>query len=105
MAHDNEVTRRAVADWPQVKSGPLVTGGILIGIGALVALAGAAVAGTHVIAATRAWINELETPPSQLARLRWEQAKTSAAAGVTSWQDHPNSKIHLARRASSGVPS
>jgi hypothetical protein len=37
---------------PQVRSGPLVAGGILTGIGAVVALAGVAVAGTHVLAAT-----------------------------------------------------
>jgi hypothetical protein len=105
MANDNEVTRQAAADWPQVRSGPLVTGGILIGVGALVALAGMAVAGTHVVAATRAWVKELETPPGQLARLRWEQAKTAAAAGAATWQEHPNAKVRLARRASSaGLP-
>jgi hypothetical protein len=106
MANDNEVPRQAAADWPQVRSGPLVTGGILIGIGALVALAGAAVAGTHVVAATRAWVKELETPPGQLARLRWEQAKTAAAAGAATWQEHPNAKVRLARHASSArLPS
>ena len=42
--------------WPQVRSGPLVAGGILTGIGAVVAMAGVAVAGGHVVAATRAWI-------------------------------------------------
>jgi hypothetical protein len=42
------------------------------------ALAGAAVAGTQVVAATRAWVEELETPPDQLARLKWDQAKAAA---------------------------
>ena len=100
MANDNEVTRQAAADWPQVRSGPLVTGGILIGVGALVALAGMAVAGTHVVAATRAWVKELETPPSELARLKWEQAKTAAASGAATWRDHPNAKVGLLRRSS-----
>ena len=88
-------------NWPQVRSGPLLVGGILIGIGAVAAMAGAAVAGTHLAAATRAWIKELETPPSQLARLKWEQAKAAAASGAATWQDHPNAKIGLARRSSS----
>ena len=100
MANDNEITR-PTADWPQVRSGPLVAGGVLIGIGAVVALAGAAVAGTHVVAATRAWAKELETPPGQLARLKWEQAKTAAAAGAATWQGHPNAQIRLVRRTSS----
>jgi hypothetical protein len=101
MAYDDEVTGQQAGKWPQVRSGPLVVGGILIGIGAVVAMAGLAVAGTHVAAATRAWIKELETPPGELARLKWEQAKTAAASGATTWREHPNAKIGLARRGSS----
>lgn len=86
--------------WPQVRSGPLVVGGILVGVGAVVAFAGLAVAGSHVFAATRAWVKELETPPSELARLKWEQAKTAAASGAATWRDHPNAKVGLARRNS-----
>jgi hypothetical protein len=81
-----------------VNSGPLITGGVLIGIGAVVAFAGLAVAGTHLVVATRAWIQELETPPSELARLKWEQAKTAAATGASTWRDHPNAKVRLTRR-------
>ncbi len=97
MANDATDSQPAGA-WPQLQSGPLIAGGILIGIGAVVALAGLAVAGTHVVAATRAWIKELETPPSELARLKWEQAKTAAASGATTWREHPNAKVRLARR-------
>ena len=101
MANDNMTDSQPTGNWPQVRSAPLVVGGILIGIGAVVAMAGAAVAGAHLAAATRAWIKELETPPSQLARLKWEQAKSAAASGAATWRDHPNNKIGLARRASS----
>jgi hypothetical protein len=86
--------------WPQVQSGPLVAGGVLVGVGALIALIGAAVAGGHVISAVRAWVKELETPPSELARLKWEQAKSAAASGATTWRDHPNAKVGIARRSS-----
>jgi hypothetical protein len=101
MANNDGTAGRPAANWPEVRFGPLVAGGILIGIGAVVAMAGAAVAGTHVIAATRAWIKELETPPGQLARLKWEQAKTAAAAGAATWQEHPNARVRLVRRDSS----
>ena len=40
MASNDEAASRATGDWPQVRSGPLMTGGILIGIGAAIALAG-----------------------------------------------------------------
>jgi hypothetical protein len=94
----NDVETQSAGSWPQVNSGPLITGGILLGIGAVVAFAGLAVAGTHLVAATRAWIQELETPPSELARLKWEQAKTAAATGASTWRDHPNAKVRLVRR-------
>jgi hypothetical protein len=104
MAHDKGAPEPARSQtdrlgWPQVRSGPLVAGGILTGIGAVVAMAGVTVAGTHVVAATRAWIKELETPPGQLARLRWEQAKTAAAAGAATWRGHPNAQARLVRPA------
>jgi hypothetical protein len=85
--------------WPQLKSGPFITGGVLIGIGAMVALAGLAIAGSHVVAATRTWIKELEIPPGELAKLKWQQAKTAAASGVSTWREHPNAKVRLVRRA------
>jgi hypothetical protein len=84
--------------WPEVQSGPLITGGVLIGIGAVVALAGMAIAGSHLVAATRTWVKELEIPPGELARLKWEQAKTAAASGAATWREHPNAKARLVRR-------
>lgn len=84
---------------PEVRSGPLIVGGVLIGVGAVVALTGLAVAGVHLVAATRAWVEEMEIPPSQLAKLKWEQAKTAAASGASSWREHPNAQVRLVRRA------
>jgi len=101
MAYDDATDSQPAGNWPEVRSGPLLVGGILIGVGAVVAMAGVAVAGTHLVAATRAWIRELETPPSQLARLKWEQAKSAATSGAATWREHPNAKVGLARRASS----
>jgi len=102
MAYDDATAGVSTANWPQVRSGPLMVGGILIGIGAVVALAGLAVAGTHVAGATREWINGLETPPDQLARLKWEQAKSAVAAGADTWQKHPNAQVRALRRVSAG---
>jgi hypothetical protein len=101
MATNGETASLLSEDWPEVRSGPLIVGGILIGVGAIVAMAGVAVAGTHLVTATRAWVRDLDTPPDQLARLRWEQAKAAANAGAASWKQHPNAKVHL-HRASAG---
>jgi hypothetical protein len=89
-------------NWPQVRTGPLIAGGILVGAGAGLAFVGMAIAGSHVVSATRQWMQELETPPAQLAMLKWEQARSAAAAGAaagaSSWRTHPNAKVRLARR-------
>ncbi len=78
--------------------GPLIVGGVLIGIGAAFAVAGFAVAGSHVALATRRWAQDLDVPPNELAKLKWEQARAAAAAGASSWQNHPNAKVGLSRR-------
>ena len=43
---------------------------------------------------------QLETPPGELARLKWEQAKSAAASGANTWRTHPHNKVRLVRRSS-----
>ena len=73
--------------WPELRTGPMITSAALFGAGALIALAGLAVGGSHLFSATRRWIREMETPPSEQARIKWAQAKTAAAAGAAAWQN------------------
>ena len=68
---------------------------MLLGVGGVVALVGLAIAGSHVATATRQWVREMDVPPGQLAKLKWEQARTAAAAGASTWREHPNA--HAAR--------
>jgi hypothetical protein len=75
------------SSWPELRTGPIITGASLFGAGALIALAGLAVGGTHLFSATRRWIREMEVPPSEQARIRWAQAKTAASAGAHAWQN------------------
>jgi hypothetical protein len=75
------------SSWPELRTGPIITGASLFGAGALIALAGLAVGGTHLFSATRRWIQEMEVPPSEQARIKWAQAKTAAAAGTAAWQN------------------
>ena len=78
-------------NWPQVRTGPLVTGGALITAGGLIALAGFVIGGMHLLAATRQWVKELDTPPGQLAKMKLAQARAAAsagaAAGANAWQN------------------
>jgi hypothetical protein len=72
---------------PQLRSGPLITGAALVGAGALVAMAGFAIGGSHLLSATRQWVREMEVPPGELAKLKWAQAKAAATAGAAAWQN------------------
>ena len=72
---------------PELRTGPMITSAALFGAGALIALAGLAVGGSHLFSATRRWIREMETPPSEQARIKWARAKTAAAAGAAAWQN------------------
>ena len=75
------------SSWPELRTGPLITSAALVGGGTLIVVAGLAVGGSHLLAATRRWIREMEVPPREQARIKWVQAKTAAAAGATAWQN------------------
>lgn len=72
---------------PELRSGPLIVGGVLVGTGFMLVLAGMAVGGAHVFAATRQWISEMDVPPSERARQQWSRAKAAASAGASAWQN------------------
>jgi hypothetical protein len=70
---------------------PMVIGGALMAAGGVLGLAGLAVGGTALVAAVRHWARELDEPPTEMARRRWEQAKAAGtaatAAGQSAWRD------------------
>jgi len=72
---------------PQFRTAPLITSAVMVGVGTMIALAGLAVGGGHLLSVTRQWVNEMEVPPSELARLKWTQARAAMAAGAAAWQN------------------
>jgi len=79
---------------PEFKSGPLFTGAALVGTGTMVALVGLAVGGSHLFSATRRWIQAMEAPPSEVARLKWVQARTAAGAGTAAWRNGASADVN-----------
>ena len=77
---------------PQLRSGPMITGGALVAAGPLIARAGFAIGGSHLLAATRRWIRDMDVPPGELAKIKWAQAKTAASAGTSAWQNGVQSR-------------
>src|SRR6266540_2150714 len=49
----------------------LIGGAVLIGAGGLLGLAGAALAGSALIAAVRRRVKQMDVPPGELARRKW----------------------------------
>ena len=74
-------------DFPDFRTGPLITGAALVGAGTMVALVGLAVGSSHLFSATRQWIQAMDVPPSEVARRKWAQARTAAAAGTAAWRN------------------
>ncbi|MGA3153531.1 MAG: hypothetical protein ACLPN6_10835 [Streptosporangiaceae bacterium] len=70
-----------------VSTGPLMTGGALMGIGALFGVAGLVLSGSALIRAVRQWVQEMDMPPSEVARAKWAQAKAATSAGASAWQN------------------
>jgi hypothetical protein len=72
---------------PQYRAAPLLISAAMVGTGTVIVLAGLAVGGAHLLAATRRWVNEMEVPPSELARMKWGQARAAMNAGAQAWQN------------------
>jgi len=45
---------------------------VLIGIGGLLGLTGMLLVGSAIVSAARQRVNQLEQPPSELAKLKWQ---------------------------------
>jgi hypothetical protein len=74
----------------QLNRSLLVGGGVLVGIGGLLGFTGVVLVGSALLSATRQWIDQLERPPSEIARRKWQQAKAAASAGAAAWRNGPH---------------
>jgi len=72
---------------PQFRSAPLMTSAVLVGVGTFFIFTGLAVGGSHLLSATRRWVREMEVPPSELAKMKYAQARAAVTAGTAAWQN------------------
>jgi hypothetical protein len=76
----------------QVNRSLLVGGGVLVGIGGLLGFTGMVLVGSALLSATRQWVDQLERPPSEIARRKWQQTKAAASAGAEAWRNGPQNQ-------------
>ena len=68
-------------------------GGVLIGIGGLLGFTGMLLVGSAIVSAARQRVNQLEQPPSELAKRKWQQARAATNAGAKAWRNSPAAKV------------
>ena len=77
----------------QVSRRPLALGGVLIGIGGFLGFTGMLLVGSAIVSAARQRVNQLEQPPSELAKRTWQQARAATTAGAQAWRNSPPAKV------------
>ena len=60
-------------------------GAIMLGVGGVIAFAGAAVAGLAIAAAFQRRMQQMGVPPTELARQHWSAVRHATNAGVGVW--------------------
>jgi hypothetical protein len=68
-------------------------GGVLIGIGGLLGFTGMVLVSSAIVSAARRRVNQLEQPPSELAKRTWQQARAATTAGAKAWRNSPPAKV------------
>ncbi len=79
-------------------------GAIMLGIGGVIAFAGAAVAGLAVASAFQRRVQQMGVPPTELARQHWSAVKHATTTGVGVWlKEQPGVPLQPALNHPGGV--
>jgi hypothetical protein len=78
---------------PQFRTATLITSAAMVGGGCIIALAGLALGSGHMAAATRRWVNEMDVPVSQVAKVKFGQARAAMNAGAQAWQKNGSGTV------------
>ena len=68
-------------------------GGVLVGVGGLLGFIGMLLVSSAIISAARQRVNQLEQPPREIAKLKWQQARAATTAGANAWRNGPPAKV------------
>jgi len=80
---------RAANGGVQLNKKLLISGAVLVGIGGALGAAGLLLGSTAVASAMRQWVKQLDQPPTEMAKQKWQQARAATAAGAKAWQGDP----------------
>lgn len=86
----------------QLNKGLLLASALLLGGSAVLGATGVLLSAASVISATRRWVQQLERPPVELARWRWQQIRAASTAAATAWQNQAESSHSFVTSAPHG---
>jgi hypothetical protein len=81
----------------QLNTTQAMTGGVLVAAGSLLGIAGAIIGGHAMVMAASRWFGELEVPPTEVVKHKWNQTKAATHAGATAWHGTNGVRAHSAR--------
>jgi hypothetical protein len=64
----------------------LISGAVLVGIGGFLGATGLLLGSSAIASAMRQWVRQLDQPPTEMAKQKWQQARAATAAGAKAWQ-------------------
>ena len=70
----------------QLNKNLLISGAVLVGIGGFLGATGLLLGSTAVASAMRQWVRQLDQPPTEMAKQKWQQARAATLAGAKAWQ-------------------
>jgi hypothetical protein len=81
----------------QVNTTQVMVGAVLLGAGCMLGIAGMIVGSGALISSCSRWLRELEVPPTQVVRHKWDQTRAATTAGAQAW--HSANGIQARSRA------
>ena len=81
----------------KLNSTQMVVGVVLLGAASLIGMSGAIVGGHALMTAARRWFRELEVPPTEVVKHKWNQTKAATTAGAQAWQGSNGVHAHSGR--------
>jgi hypothetical protein len=77
---------RAAGAGVELNKNLLIGGAVLVGIGGFLGATGLLLGSTAIASAMRQWVRQLDQPPTEMAKQKWQQARAATAAGAKAWQ-------------------
>jgi hypothetical protein len=78
----------------QVNSTQVMVGAVLLGAGCMLGVAGMIIGSGALISSCSRWLRELEVPPTQVVRHKWDQTRAATTAGAQAWHSANGIQAH-----------